>query len=114
MTEIASEGVSLSASACKRIRQLIEGEGNPNLNLRILINGGGCSGFQYSFSLDEAINDDDQVFEKEGVKVVVDESSLEFVKGAELDFVEDLIGSAFQMRNPNASSSCGCGSSFAV
>jgi len=106
--------VSLSAAAARRIAALIAAEGNPALMLRLAVSGGGCSGFQYGFSFDDARNEDDRVFERDGVKLVVDETSLDLLVGAEVDFVEDLVGSAFQVRNPNASSSCGCGSSFSV
>lgn len=106
--------VSLSAAAARRIGALIAAEGNPGLMLRLAVSGGGCSGFQYGFSFDDARNEDDQVFERDGVKLVVDETSLDLLTGAEVDFVEDLVGSSFQVRNPNASSSCGCGSSFSV
>jgi iron-sulfur cluster insertion protein len=82
--------------------------------LRLAVSGGGCSGFQYGFSFDDARNEDDRVFERDGVKLVVDDTSLDLLVGAEVDFVEDLVGSSFQVRNPNASSSCGCGSSFSV
>ena len=106
--------VSLSAAAARRIAALIAAEGNPALMLRLAVSGGGCSGFQYGFSFDDALNEDDRLFERDGVKLVVDETSLDLLVGAEVDFVEDLVGSAFQVRNPNASSSCGCGSSFSV
>lgn len=106
--------ITLTKSAAKRIRTLAEMEGNPGLMLRVQVSGGGCSGFQYGFSLDEQLNDDDRTFEREGVKVVVDETSLELLNGSELDFKEDLMGQYFQMSNPNASSTCGCGSSFAI
>ena len=106
--------VSLSATAAQRIAALIAAEGNPALMLRLAVSGGGCSGFQYGFSFDDARNEDDRVFERDGVKLVVDETSLDLLVGAEVDFVEDLVGSSFQVRNPNASSSCGCGSSFSV
>jgi iron-sulfur cluster insertion protein len=82
--------------------------------LRITVSGGGCSGFQYGFSLDDQKNDDDRLFERDGVTVVIDEVSLDLLKGSEVDFVEDLIGSYFAIKNPNASSTCGCGSSFSV
>jgi iron-sulfur cluster insertion protein len=113
-TTLASEDITISDSAAKRISELIAGEGKPDLMLRVSISGGGCSGFQYGFSLDADQNDDDLLFERGGVKVVVDEVSLEYIKGAELDFVEEMIGSYFSLKNPNASSTCGCGSSFAV
>ena len=113
-TSLASEDITISDSAAKRISALIAGEGKPGLMLRVSISGGGCSGFQYGFTLDADQNDDDLLFERGGVKVVVDEVSLEYIKGAELDFVEEMIGSYFSLKNPNASSTCGCGSSFAV
>ena len=113
-TTLASNHITISDGAAKRISELIAGEGKPDLMLRVSISGGGCSGFQYGFSLDAEQNDDDLLFERGGVKVVVDEVSLEYIKGAELDFVEEMIGSYFSLKNPNASSTCGCGSSFAV
>lgn len=107
-------GISLTESAAKRIKTLAEMEGNPDLMLRIQVSGGGCSGFQYGFDLDDKVNDDDQTFERNGVKVVVDETSLELLAGSELDFKEDMMGQYFSMSNPNASSTCGCGSSFGI
>lgn len=106
--------LALSANAAKRVAWLIEQEGDGDLMLRVSVSGGGCSGFQYGFSFDKAVNDDDRTFERDGVTAVIDETSLELLAGAEIDFVEDLGGSSFQIRNPNATSSCGCGSSFAI
>ena len=106
--------VSLTAAAARRIGALIAAEGNPGLMLRLAVSGGGCSGFQYGFTFDDTQNEDDRVFERDGIKLVVDETSLDLLVGAEVDFVEDLVGSSFQVRNPNASSSCGCGSSFSL
>jgi iron-sulfur cluster insertion protein len=106
--------VSLTAAAARRIGALIAAEGNPGLMLRLAVSGGGCSGFQYGFTFDDTRNEDDRVFERDGIKLVVDETSLDLLGGAEVDFVEDLVGSSFQVRNPNASSSCGCGSSFSI
>jgi len=106
--------VSLTAAAARRIGALIAAEGNPGLMLRLAVSGGGCSGFQYGFTFDDTRNEDDLVFERDGIKLVVDETSLDLLVGAEVDFVEDLVGSSFQVRNPNASSSCGCGSSFSL
>jgi iron-sulfur cluster insertion protein len=106
--------VVLTEAAARRIAHLIAQEGNPQLKLRLAVSGGGCSGFQYGFSFDDTRNEDDVEFERDGVKLLVDETSLELLAGAEVDFVEDLVGAAFQVRNPNATSSCGCGSSFAV
>ncbi|MBL8676582.1 MAG: iron-sulfur cluster insertion protein ErpA [Alphaproteobacteria bacterium] len=107
--------LKLTESAARKILNLIEKE--PNLSMvffRVMVNGGGCAGFQYNFSLDHEMRDDDYIFEDKGVKVVIDEASLPFVEEAELDFVEELIGASFQVKNPLAVSSCGCGSSFSV
>ena len=106
--------VGLTESAAKRIAWLIAQEGDASLMLRLSVSGGGCSGFQYGFSFDNARQTDDHLFERDGVKMVVDETSLDLLAGAEVDYVEDLVGSSFQVKNPNATSSCGCGSSFAV
>ncbi len=106
--------VSLTESAAKRIAELKVQENVPEAFLRLAVSGGGCSGFQYGFSFDDQRNADDAVFERAGVALVIDTTSLELVKGAEIDFVEDLMGASFQVRNPNASSSCGCGKSFAI
>lgn len=107
--------LTLTESAAKKIANLIEKE--PNLKtafFRVMVNGGGCAGFQYNFSLDHEMREDDHTFEDKGVKIVIDEASLPFVEEAEVDFVEELIGASFQVKNPLASSSCGCGSSFSV
>jgi iron-sulfur cluster insertion protein len=106
--------LSLSESAARRVAALRRMEGDETLMLRISVSGGGCSGFQYGFSFDNVRNEDDHVFERDGVQVVVDDVSLDLLAGSEIDFVEDLMGASFQVRNPNASSSCGCGSSFAI
>lgn len=106
--------VGLTDSATIQVKKLIESEGNPDLKLRILITSGGCSGFSYNFSLDDQVKEDDQIFTFGDVQVLVDEASLPFVEGSELDYVTDLMGSSFQMKNPNATASCGCGSSFSV
>ncbi|HER25864.1 MAG TPA: iron-sulfur cluster insertion protein ErpA [Rhodospirillales bacterium] len=106
--------ISISDNAVTRISALIAAEEKAGMRLRVSVSGGGCSGFQYGFSLDNAKNDDDLLFEKSDVQVIVDEISLDYLKGSELDYVEDLIGSYFAMKNPNATSTCGCGSSFAV
>ncbi len=110
----APPAVGITASAVTRVAQLIREQGNQDLMLRVSVSGGGCSGFQYGFGFDDTVREDDHVFESDGVRMLIDEVSLELLNGAEVDFVEDLIGSSFQIRNPNASSSCGCGSSFAV
>lgn len=106
--------VGLSASAARRIRKVAETEGNPALALRISVSGGGCSGFQYSFTLDETETADDIVVARDGARVLIDTVSLDYLRGSEIDFVEDLSGAGFQIRNPLASSSCGCGNSFSV
>lgn len=109
----AARNFAISESAGKRLRELLAGEADGAM-LRVSVSGGGCSGFQYGFSFDAATTRDDHLFEKDGVMVVVDDVSLDLLDGAELDFVVDLIGSSFQVKNPNATSSCGCGASFAV
>jgi iron-sulfur cluster insertion protein len=109
-----SEQFNITESAARRIAALKAAEGNERLKLRIAVSGGGCSGFQYGFSLDESRQDDDVLFERNGIQVVVDTTSLELLRGAEIDFVEELVGSSFQVRNPNATSSCGCGNSFSI
>jgi len=101
-------------NAANKVKQLIDEEGNAELKLRVFVTGGGCSGFQYGFSLDDSKLEDDVLFERDGVKVVVDTTSLELIRGGEVDFVEELVGSYFQVKNPNATSTCGCGTSFAV
>lgn len=106
--------VLLTESAARRIAELKVQENVPGAFLRLAVSGGGCSGFQYGFSFDDTRHEDDAVFEREGVGLLIDTISLELVDGAEIDFVEDLMGAAFQVRNPNASSSCGCGKSFAI
>jgi len=110
----AARAVSLSERAARRIGDLARQEGNEDLMLRLSVTGGGCSGFQYNFSFDDTVGEDDHVFTRDGRRLVVDDVSLDLLAGAEVDFVEDLMGSYFKITNPNASSSCGCGSSFAV
>lgn len=106
--------VTLTENAARRVIRLKQMEGNPALMLRLSVNGGGCSGFSYDFALDERLGEDDRRFEAHGVTLVVDETSLDLLAGSVVDFVEDLVGSSFQVKNPNATSTCGCGSSFAV
>ena len=105
---------TVTENAAKRIAFLAELEGDPGLMLRVTVSGGGCSGFQYGFDFDKTVNDDDRVAERNGAKVVIDEVSLELLNGAEIDFVEDLMGAYFRINNPNATSSCGCGTSFSI
>jgi len=106
--------VTLTEAAAKRVAQLIAAEGNPALMLRLAVSGGGCSGFQYGFSFDDTRTGDDAMFTRDGVKLLVDSASLDLLAGSQVDFVEELVGASFQVRNPNATSSCGCGSSFSV
>lgn len=103
-----------SDSAVAKVRELIEEEGNPGLKLRVFVTGGGCSGFQYGFSFDENQEDDDTVVEDNGVKLLVDPMSYQYLVGATVDYQEGLQGSQFVVQNPNATSTCGCGSSFAI
>jgi len=105
--------VTLTPRAAKRIAEILKHEpGQPML--RLAVTGGGCSGFQYDFCLDESRSDDDLVIVRDGATVLIDPVSLDFLKGAEIDFVDEMIGAAFKVKNPNATSSCGCGTSFSV
>lgn len=104
----------MTAAAAAKVGKLAAGEGNPNLMLRLAVSGGGCSGFSYGFSLDEHATGDDKVFEFHGAKLVVDETSLDLLAGSEIDYVDDLMAASFRITNPNAKSTCGCGSSFAL
>jgi iron-sulfur cluster insertion protein len=113
-TTTTDERLTVTASAAKRVAQLIEQDGQAGLMLRVTVSGGGCSGFQYGFSFDDTVNADDKIFARDGVTVVVDEVSLELLAGSEIDYVEELIGASFQIKNPQATSSCGCGASFAI
>ena len=106
--------VNFTDNAVSKVKELIAEEGTPDLKLRVFVSGGGCSGFQYEFSIDEERKDDDLAFDMHGVEVIIDEMSLELVDNAELDYVQDLMGSFFAVSNPNATASCGCGTSFSV
>ena len=106
--------VSISERAAARVAALIKQQGNPALKLRLTVSGGGCSGFQYGFDFDENQKPDDIVVERDGVTMLVDGMSLLYLMGSEVDFIEDLVGASFQVVNPNATASCGCGSSFSV
>lgn len=101
-------------SAANKVKQLIEEEGNAELKLRVFVTGGGCSGFQYGFTFDEVTNEDDTVMEKNGVTLLIDPMSFQYLVGAEIDYQEGLEGAQFVIKNPNATSTCGCGSSFTV
>ena len=114
MSEVEERRIQLTQNAARRIAIMKTQENAKDAFLRIAVSGGGCSGFQYGFSFDDQRNEDDFVFERDGVGVVVDEVSLGLLNGAEVDFVEDLMGASFQIRNPNAASSCGCGNSFSI
>ncbi|HEV2097744.1 MAG TPA: iron-sulfur cluster insertion protein ErpA [Stellaceae bacterium] len=114
MDEVEERRIALTDNAVRRIALLKVQEQAENAFLRIAVSGGGCSGFQYGITFDEQRNDDDFVFERDGVALVVDDVSLGLLSGAEVDFVEDLMGASFQIRNPNAASSCGCGNSFSI
>lgn len=99
-------------SAAKKVKQLIEEESNPDLMLRVFVSGGGCSGFQYGFTFEEAANEDDTRIDKGGVTLLIDPLSFQYLVGAEIDYQEDLQGAQFVIKNPNAKTTCGCGSSF--
>ena len=106
--------VVFTDSAADKVGQLIAEEANPELKLRVFISGGGCSGFQYGFTFDEQIEDGDSQVENRGVALVIDPMSVQYLMGAEIDYKEDLQGAQFVIRNPNAATTCGCGSSFSV
>jgi iron-sulfur cluster insertion protein len=112
--EMSDSPLIFSDTAANKVKSLIAAEGNDNLKLRIYITGGGCSGFQYGFTFDEEIQDGDTSVEKNGVTLLVDPMSLQYLSGAEIDYKEDLSGSQFVIRNPNATTTCGCGSSFSA
>ena len=101
-------------NAVNKVKQLIDEEGNAELKLRVFVSGGGCSGFQYGFTFDEMANEDDTVMSKNGVQLLIDPMSFQYLAGAEIDYQESLEGSQFVIRNPNATTTCGCGSSFSV
>ncbi len=109
-----TEAVQLSASAAGKVQELVARRGGESALLRVYIQGGGCSGFQYGFSFEEAPQEDDAVFARDGVRLLVDPLSFQYLMGAEVDYKEDLQGARFVINNPNASTTCGCGSSFSV
>ncbi|ALL64099.1 MULTISPECIES: iron-sulfur cluster insertion protein ErpA [Paraburkholderia] len=113
VTEMPAPFVFTDAAAGK-VKELIEEEGNPELKLRVFVQGGGCSGFQYGFTFDEAINEDDTVMNKSGVQLLIDSMSYQYLVGAEIDYKDDINGAQFVIKNPNATTTCGCGSSFSV
>lgn len=107
-------GIVFTDAAATKVRELLEDEDNPDLNLRVFIQGGGCSGFQYGFTFDEKFEDGDQAFANGDVKLIVDPMSFQYLMGAEVDYTDSVDGSQFVIRNPNAQTTCGCGSSFSV
>jgi len=110
---MATHEVSVTERAARRIAQILKSE-EPGTMLRVSVEGGGCSGFRYEFGVEHARAEDDIAIERDGVTVLVDPVSLEYMKGSEIDFVDELIGASFQVRNPQATSGCGCGTSFAL
>ncbi|MGA7949566.1 MAG: iron-sulfur cluster insertion protein ErpA [Thiobacillaceae bacterium] len=111
MTEIP---LNFTDNAAAKVKSLIDEEGNPDLKLRVFVSGGGCSGFQYGFTFDETSNEDDTMLEKGGVTLLIDSMSFQYLAGAEIDYQEGLEGAQFVIKNPNATTTCGCGSSFSV
>ena len=110
---IAMSGINLTERAARRINEIMAGEPAGSM-LRISVNGGGCSGFQYAFDIDHTRQDDDVVVERDGARILVDEVSLQYMDGSQIDFVDDLIGQSFKIENPHATASCGCGTSFSL
>ncbi len=106
--------LNFTDSAANKVKALIDEEGNADLKLRVFVTGGGCSGFQYGFTFDEVQNDDDTVMQKNGVTLLIDAMSMQYMMGAEIDYTEGLEGAQFVIKNPNAVSTCGCGSSFST
>jgi iron-sulfur cluster insertion protein len=114
VNEMPAEAIALSDAAVSKVKSLIEEEGNPDLKLRIFVSGGGCSGFQYGFTFDESVAEDDTAMVKDGVTFLVDSMSFQYLMGAEIDYTEGIEGAQFVIKNPNATSTCGCGSSFSA
>lgn len=106
--------IEITQSAVNKISEILAEENNPNVKLRTFVQGGGCSGFSYGFTLDDSQNEDDFTFDKEGIHVLVDAMSMQYLQGAVIDYKEDIMNSSFVISNPNAQSTCGCGSSFSV
>ncbi len=113
-TEQMPVALTFTDAAAAKVRELIEEENSPEMMLRVYISGGGCSGFQYGFSFDENQEEGDLVVEKDGVRLVVDPMSYQYLMGAEIDYTENLSGAQFVVRNPNAKTTCGCGASFSI
>ena len=112
--DVPPAALVFTESAARKVGSLIESEGNPNLKLRVFVQGGGCSGFQYGFTFDEETNEDDTVMQKNGVSLLIDAMSYQYLIGAEIDYKDGLEGAQFVIKNPNATSTCGCGSSFSA
>ena len=106
--------INFSDNAVKKVKELIEEEGTPDLKLRVFVSGGGCSGMQYGFTFEESINEDDTIVEKDNVMLLIDPMSLQYLTGAEIDYQDNVQGSQFVIKNPNATTTCGCGSSFSA
>jgi iron-sulfur cluster insertion protein len=109
-----TEQLTITESAMLKIADILAEENNPQLMLRTFVQGGGCAGFSYGFTLDESVSEDDFIIERNGVKILVDSLSMQYLQGAEINYKEELMGSSFVISNPNAQTTCGCGSSFAV
>ena len=114
VTEKLPDPLVFTDSAANKVKQLIDEEGNPGLKLRVFVTGGGCSGFQYGFTFDETMSEDDTSMQKGGVTLLIDPMSLQYLAGAEIDYQESIEGAQFVIKNPNATSTCGCGSSFSA
>ena len=114
MSELSASQMSVSVAAASKVRRLIEEEGNQDLKLRVFVTGGGCSGFEYGFTFDEDVEEDDTKIEESGMVLLVDPLSYQYLVGAEIDYNENLQGSRFVVTNPNASNTCGCGNSFSI
>ncbi len=112
--DVAADALLFTDAAALKVSELIKEEGNPNLKLRVFVQGGGCSGFQYGFTFDENVEEGDTCIERHGVRLLVDPMSFQYLVGAEIDYKEDLEGAQFVIRNPNATTTCGCGSSFST
>ena len=109
-----ASNIEISPRAANRVQQLIEDDEKPDMKLRVYIEGGGCSGFQYRFQLDQETMEDDLVIEESGISMIIDPISQQYLQGAQVDFLDDLMGSRFVVNNPNATTTCGCGSSFSI
>ncbi len=113
-SSLPAEPLVFTDAAAAKVKALIEEEGNPDLKLRVFVSGGGCSGFQYGFTFDEIANEDDTAMEKNGVTLLIDPMSFQYLVGAEIDYKDDISGAQFVIKNPNAVTTCGCGSSFSA